>query len=110
MREARNALALDTGFDLFTVNHQRCTKTALAQLGYIVDAAEVARRSTIPRCSVCQVPVRPEYDGLREVIHDTCPEHRKWRFECDNGHRWYATEAEDNANDHKCPICGEYWV
>jgi hypothetical protein len=27
----------------------------------------------------------------------------------DNGHRWEATEEEDNAAGHKCPTCGDYW-
>lgn len=34
----------------------------------------------------------------------------RYSFECDNGHRWEATEAEDAAADHRCPVCGEGWV
>lgn len=30
------------------------------------------------------------------------------RYECDNGHVWHATEAE--ADDRRCPVCGECWV
>lgn len=39
---------------------------------------------------------------------DTGP--ARFSFECDNGHRWQATEAEDKAADHRCPVCGEDWV
>lgn len=38
------------------------------------------------------------------------PEVERFSFECDNGHRWDATEAEDHAAEHKCPTCGDYWV
>jgi len=37
------------------------------------------------------------------------PGPKRHAFECDNGHRWTATEAEDQAAGHRCPECGEYW-
>lgn len=44
--------------------------------------------------------------GARPTICDEC---KVWNFECDNGHKWQATEAQDIANDGKCPKCGEPW-
>jgi|GEM_PF-4909593 len=32
-----------------------------------------------------------------------------WTFSCDNGHQWKATDEEDEAAGHRCPICGDYW-
>lgn len=47
IKAAREALALDVGFDPFVAGHiqGRCTKAALAELGYIVDR-EAADRET----------------------------------------------------------------
>ena len=114
VRDARSALALDTGFDPFATGHVkgRCTKAKLLELGYRVDAALAAERAKEHRCKVCQVLVEKEHEdnmGPGEYP-DTCREHRKWTFRCDNGHTWQATDAEDKANDHRCPTCGEYWV
>jgi hypothetical protein len=111
VQEARNALALDTGFDPFRTGHirGRCTKAKLSELGYVVDPKQAAERSQEHRCSVCQVTVKEEWDGLKMYYPDTCETHRKWRFACDNGHVWHATTAEDDAAEHKCPTCGEYW-
>jgi hypothetical protein len=109
--EARNALCLDTGFDPFLTGHVkgRCTKKALADLGYIVDAKIAAERAKEHRCAVCQVTLDLEYDGARWEYPRHCRDHRKYCYQCDNGHKWYATEAEDKAAGHRCPECGEYW-
>ena len=112
MKSARGALALDTGYDPFRVHHIRCTKATLAEYGYSVDPAEVARREREQdhRCATCQEPIeRQEYDGLKYYWPTHCPEHTIYGYECDYGHRWRATDAQDHAADHRGP-CGHYWV
>ncbi len=126
--EARNALALDTGFDPFRVGGWgRCTRAKLAAAGYPVDPKEWERRrqgqrdrERQGRCRECGEPARvqtfcdahgvgncgrcpTEYTGL-------CPRHTRYSRECSRGHRWTATDEEDAANDHRCPQCGGYWV
>ena len=109
MKAARSALALDTGFDPFLCGGGRCTKAKLAELGYTVDAAKAAELERTPHCGTCQDPVEAQWTGLGYEYPSHCREHHKWGYGCDNGHRWTATDAEDGAADHKCPICGEYW-
>ncbi len=90
MKQARGALALDTGFDPFlTGGWGRCTKAKLAEHGYIVDPQAFAAID------------------LREQATDQ-PKETLW-FECDAGHRWQATDEQDRAAGHKCPTCGDYW-
>jgi hypothetical protein len=112
VREARGALALEYGFDVFVEQKQRVTKAALASYGYVVDRAQVEerRRRNIHVCSVCQNPVEPIWNGSGWQYLDTCPTHTKWHRVCDNGHRWSNTDADDKAADHRCPKCEEYWV
>lgn len=119
VKSAMNDVCLDYGFDPFVTGHVagRPTKAKLAEMGYHVDAAEYARRQRDkdPRCTVCGRTLAPHererYTGLGKRVRITeCPDHEKWSFGCDNGHRWQATKAEDDAADHKCPVCGEYWV
>jgi len=62
------------------------------------------------RCFTCGVAVEKEFDGLRMVCPTHCMQHTLWDFECNNGHRWRATRAEDKKNGHRCPTCGGYWV
>lgn len=114
VREARNALCLDTGFDPFTAGHVRgrCTKAKLEELGYMVDAKVAAERAKEHRCATCQDLVEKEYPGNMGPgeYPSHCRRCLKWRYECDNGHVWYRTEEEDKAAGHTCPVCGEYWV
>jgi hypothetical protein len=112
VREARGALSLDVGFDPFTSGGWgRCTKAKLAEQGYVVDPYNVAEIERGHRCKTCQAEItKREYDGMQYYWPEYCPEHKKWNFQCDKGHRWQATDAEDKANDNKCPKCGGYWV
>lgn len=113
VQEARRALALDTGFDPFTTGHMgggQPTKAKLADLGYVVDPGKVAAIERAHHCQTCQKPVEQEFDGMDFHWPTHCREHRAWEFKCDNGHRWKATTEQDKANDHKCSVCGEYWV
>lgn len=114
VREARGRLALDTGFDPFiSGGWGRCTKAKLADAGYPVDhrIAEQERREReqAGRCHECGVEVGLEWQYDRYAYPTHCAEHRRMEYACDNGHRWLATRAEDEAADHKCPICGDYW-
>ena len=110
MRAARVALALDTGFDPFlSGGWGRCTKAKLADSGYVVDPRKAAELERGHHCSVCQTELTEEENGTARVWPTECPEHRKYSYECDRGHRWRATDAEDLAAGHKCPRCGGYW-
>ena len=42
LRGARDAMALDAGYDVWLVEGRRCTRRALAAYGYVVDAAAAA--------------------------------------------------------------------
>lgn len=90
IREARSQAALDAGFDRW--NYRRITTRDLQAAGYTVDPKEWRRRKRLEAAEREKLTAEPRY-----------------RFECDNGHRWTATDAEDRAADHKCPTCGEYW-
>lgn len=128
IRDARNALALDAGFDPFVSGGWgRCTKARLAAAGYVVDPAEWRRqrderkqRIQAGMCRECGAPserqmVCDEHSigncGLCQPKHTGyCHEHTSYSYVCDNGHRWTGTDAEDAARDHRCPTCGEHWV
>jgi len=122
VREARNALALDTGFDPFVVNHERCTKDALACYGYPVDAV-IARKEEERRSS--KLLTREQADRLLRPVGqctnahqwavDTygndcpaCGEPAMYDCQCDSGHRWRA--AANSPESQRCPKCGEYAV
>lgn len=110
IREARSRLALDVGFDPFiSGGWGRCTIARLAAEGYYVDRKRAEEMRRGHNCRVCQAPLKREWDGRQEYWPTECSEHRKYRFECDNGHVWYATDEEDRKNGHKCSKCGEYW-
>ena len=109
MKAARSALALDTGYDPFLCGGGRCTKAMLGELGYVVDAAEVDRLERGHHCETCQEPVEAQWTGLNYEYPSQCREHHKYSYACDNGHRWTVTDAEDEAANHQCPTCGDYW-
>ena len=128
IREARNALALDTGFDPFlSGGWGRCTKAKLAEAGYPVDPKEWKRRQQERqewerqgKCRECGAPAETQLMCDEHGIGNCsrcptkrtglCHKHTRYSYVCDNGHRWTATVDEDAANGHKCPRCGEYWV
>lgn len=58
----------------------------------------------------CKRLVLVNEGGLPEPPAPVKPEDEVYDFFCDNGHKWQATKAEDEAADHRCPVCGEYWV
>jgi hypothetical protein len=127
VREARNALALDVGFDPFSIRRGRCTKAKLAAAGYIVDKKEWERlqrkRQELERrgrCRECGAPSETQMFCDSHGIHSCplcpakhtgwCRKHTRYSYVCDFGHRWMGTEDEAAAKGHKCPKCGEYWV
>jgi hypothetical protein len=128
IREARSALAINTGFDPFlSGGWGRCTKAKLADAGYVVDPRKWRRqqqqrqqREARVLCRECGQPAEREIFCAAHGIGNCrlcptqhtgfCREHTKNSYQCDNGHRWTATESEDSANGHHCPKCGEYWV
>jgi hypothetical protein len=125
VKEARNALALDTGFDPFHTGYVkgRCTKIALARLGYPVDkklaeqqAAE--RRRKLLTSAEAESLLRPVGRCAKGHMWSVdqhgrdCPEcggPEIMDMECDNGHKWKAAYNAGPESD-KCPKCGEYYV
>jgi hypothetical protein len=124
IRAARNALALDTGFDPFLSGGAwgRPTKAKLAAAGYVVDPAackreqlERARRIAEGLCEVCgRTALRRLLCGAHGVGNcPRCPDestrrcaaHEVYSHQCDNGHRW-----SGGRDDFTCPKCGEYSV
>jgi hypothetical protein len=127
VREARSALALDAGFDPFSIRRERCTKAKLAAAGYTVDQKEWKRRQRERkewelrgRCRECGEPAETQMfcsaHGVcncclcHEKRTGLCRAHTRYSYVCDNGHRLVGTEEEAAAKGHKCPKCGEYWV
>lgn len=123
VREARNALSLDTGFDPFTTGHVhgRCTRETLATLGYVVDAeaaAEDKRRRehkllTAEQANrLCRPVGRCAQGHLWSIDQHgkdcpACGGPEILSMECDNGHRW---SAPYNETADQCPRCGEHAV
>ena len=111
IKEAHAALCVDTGFDPFAIpERRRVSKKALREMGYEVNPGEISRLEKEHRCVVCGEKIGREFDGLKYYYPERCYRHRRWQFQCENGHRWTATDNEDRANGHCCPICGEPWV
>jgi hypothetical protein len=128
MADARMALALDTGFDPFVSGGWgRCTKEKLAAAGYVVDPKEWDRRKEEEEervskglCVVCGE--KTEYltfcveHGVGNcpqcgpVSVGFCPVHMPMTFECENGHRWAATQEVAQASGFRCHVCGEHSV
>jgi len=108
VKQAHSALCLDFGFDPFLHLGERVTKKNLARFGYIVDRNLAKSKRTT--CLECGTKLELEWNGSDYVYPKHCPEHRKYMYSCDNGHRWYRTREEDQKAEHKCPECGNYWV
>lgn len=87
IKAARNQLALDCGYDPLPT---RATIAVLSSLGYCVDRARAEHRERLERNPKAKTEPR-------------------FHLECDEGHKWTATEAEDFAAGHRCPVCGGYW-
>jgi hypothetical protein len=112
VKEAHNRLCLDIGWDPFKIYKLgRPTKAKLAEYGYNVDKKEVQRRQEKGehRCSVCQEKLEAEWNRGNLIYPTECMDHRKYIFECDNGHKRNLTEQEAKAIDYTCPVCGEYF-
>ena len=86
VKAATNALSLDIGFNPFEVDGvigasgrtwRRATKEALRDIGYIVDRAKADTIARGHHCTVCQIALAEEWDGMRMQCPTECPDHRK---------------------------------
>lgn len=125
--DAINAVCLDYGYNPFPVvaggrTWRKASRQALAAMGYEVmtareRAAHDKEQSDVRAMRIrdhqcvdcgCKVGLEWMYDSYK--YPEKCGDCRTYSFVCDRGHRWQATNAQDEANGHKCPTCGEYWV
>jgi hypothetical protein len=81
-------------------------------------AAQISKeRAEANECRQCGSSLQPAIKGWemsgsidKGARPRLCEECRPYGYECDNGHRWTATRAEDEERGGKCPKCGEYWT